>query len=243
MRRILTLALGVLLGQWLAYGGVPSPAEFDTRAHGAFARHDYVEAARLWTHAVSLQPDNATFHYQRGVALARLGQSQSASDAYQLALMLGPSEEVARLAREGLVELRGPAPQARALQTDVPLEASRGVWIAPVTINGRHHARFLVDTGSAVTIVAPAAALALGLRATTDADPIELQTLSGKAAGRPAVLPSLALGEVELTQVPVVIHEPGPELDGILGNTVLSRYQVILDADRRLLRLRQFSSR
>ena len=243
MRRVLTLAVGVILGQWLAYGTLRSPAEFDTLAVNAFTRHDYVEAARQWTHAVSLQPDNATFHYLRGTALARLGQRQSASDAYQLALMLEPPEDIARLAREGLAELRKPATPGRARETDVGVEPSRGVWVAVVTINGTHEGRFLVDTGSSVTIVSPAAAAMLGLTLTPVADSIELQTLAGKTAGQRSVVRSLAIGEVELTDVPVVVHEPGPGLDGILGNTVLGRYQVTLDADRRVLHLRQVQDR
>jgi aspartyl protease family protein len=112
--------------------------------------------------------------------------------------------------------------------------------VAVVTINGTHEGRFLIDTGSSVTIVSPAAAAMLGLTLTPADDSIELQTLAGKTAGQRSVLRSLAIGSVELSDVPVVVHEPGPGLDGILGNTVLGRYQVTLDADRRVLHLRQF---
>jgi hypothetical protein len=37
--------------------------------------------------------------------------------------------------------------------------------------------------------------------------------------------------------LPVVVHDPGPGLDGILGNTFLSHYRLTLDSDRRQLRL------
>jgi predicted aspartyl protease len=240
MRRWLTLGVGVLVGQWLAYGGTQSPAQFDTLAMGAFTRHDYVEAAQLWTRAVSLQPDNAVFHYLRGTALARLGQRQSATDAYQLALMLEPPADVARLVREGLSQLSRPASGGRSWETYMPVESSGGVWIAVVTINGTHEGRFLVDTGSSVTIVSPAAATMLALPLGSEAGAIELQTLAGKTAGRRSTLRSLTMGAVELRDVPIVVHDPGPGLDGILGNTVLGRYRVTLDADRHLLHLRQF---
>jgi hypothetical protein len=36
----------------------------------------------------------------------------------------------------------------------------------------------------------------------------------------------------------VIVHAPGGDLDGILGNTFLNRWDVTLDPDRRLLRLR-----
>ena len=240
MRQLLTLLLGIVIGQWLAFSGVQSPAQFDTLATSAFTRHDYVEAAQLWTRALTLQPDNAAFHYHRATALARLGQRQSAADAYQLALMLQPPADLARLVREGLSELRVPRSGGRLSEALVPVEFSRGVWVAIVTINGTHEGRFLVDTGSSVTIVSPGAARMLGLPIVQDDDAVELQTLAGKTAGRRATLRSLGMGDVELRDIPVVVHDAGPGLDGILGNSVLGRYRVTLDADRRLLHLRPF---
>jgi len=44
---------------------------------------------------------------------------------------------------------------------------------------------------------------------------------------------------LEMRDAPVVLHDPGSGLDGILGNTFLSRYRVTVDADRRVLVLRQ----
>ena len=83
----------------------------------------------------------------------------------------------------------------------VHLEEARGVWIVDVLLNGAHPARFLVDTGSSVTLA------------------------------------SLRVGTAELRDVPVVLHDPGPGIDGILGNTVLARYRLTLDSDRHLLQL------
>ncbi len=240
MRRLLALMVGIVIGQWLAFSGVESPARFDTLATNAFTRHDYVEAAQLWTRAVSLRPDNPVFHYLRGTALARLGQRQSAWDAYQLALTLDPPSDVAKAVRDALSQLRVPTTAGRTAETAVPVELSRGVWVVVVTINGTHEGRFLVDTGSSVTIVSPAAADMLRLPVHEHGDGIELQTLAGKTAGRRSTFRSLAMGGVELHDVPVVVHDPGPGLDGILGNTVLGRYRVTLDADRRLLHLRPF---
>ena len=40
------------------------------------------------------------------------------------------------------------------------------------------------------------------------------------------------------TTSPAVVHDPGLELDGILGNSFLGRFVVTLDADRRLLHLK-----
>ncbi|MBI1735660.1 MAG: TIGR02281 family clan AA aspartic protease [Candidatus Rokubacteria bacterium] len=240
MRRWLTLAIGTLIGQWLAFSGITSPAEMHTLGLVAFARNDYAEAARMWSHAVSLQPDNPTFHYLRATALARLGHATSAADAYQLALLHEPSEPLAKLAADGLARLasaRTGAPGA-APEATVPLEASRGVWVAHVTVNGAHAARFLVDTGASVTLVSPRFARTLGLAALPGTTMMPLQTVAGQTTGASAVLASVRLGTAEARDVPAVVHDPGLDLDGILGNSFLGRFIVTFDADRRLLHLR-----
>ena len=119
----------------------------------------------------------------------------------------------------------------------MPLEEARGVWIVAVLLNGSRPARFLVDTGSSVTLLSPALGSSLGLGQAPARNPVELQTLSGLTTGSSGRLASLKVGSAELHDVPVVLHDPGPGIDGILGNTVLGRYRVTVDGDRRLLHL------
>jgi Flp pilus assembly protein TadD len=78
MRRIFGFLAGVVVGQWLVFGATLSPADLHSRAAAAYDRRDYVEALRLWSQAVSLQPAEARFHYLRGQALANLGMRTSA---------------------------------------------------------------------------------------------------------------------------------------------------------------------
>jgi hypothetical protein len=240
MRRALGFLIGVFVGQWLVFGGAPSPAGLHTRAAHAYEQRDYVEALRLWSHAVSLQPDNPSFHYFRGAALANLGLRLSAADAYQMTLFLDPPREVARKALEGLARLNGPVPTADAPGADVtvPLEPGLGVWITPVIVNGTHTGRFLVDTGSSVTVVSPAFARVLGVAPQGPSERVELQTLAGRTAGPSAIVASLRVGSAEVRDAPIVLHDPGSGLDGILGNTFLGRYRMTVDGDRRQLHLR-----
>ena len=49
------------------------------------------------------------------------------------------------------------------------------------------------------------------------------------------------MGDALLHDAPVVLHDPGPGVDGILGNTFLSHYLVTVDADRRQLALRSLA--
>jgi predicted aspartyl protease len=64
-----------------------------------------------------------------------------------------------------------------------------------------------------------------------------LQTISGLTSGHVVTIPSLRVGEVEAQDVVAVVHDVGPSMDGILGNTFLSRFTVTLDPERGLLRL------
>jgi clan AA aspartic protease (TIGR02281 family) len=237
VRRALTLVLGVLIGQWLAFGAPTSPADLHAVGMAAWDKRDYAEALRVWSHAVTLQPDNAILHFRRATALAELGQRHAAADAFRLALIFEPPPSVAHLAIQALSRLETPERPADEADTTVDVEPSRGVWVVAVVLNGERRARFLVDTGSSVTVVAPALAKPLGLDRAAPMATIELQTLAGLTAGPVVTLSSLKVGTTVLRDLPVVIHDPGPGVDGILGNTVLNRYRVTLDADRRLLQL------
>src|SRR5215470_12805718 len=105
MHRCLTLVVGILIGQWLAFGAGPSPADLYSVGLAAWERRDYPEALRLWSHGATLQPGDAVLQFWRASALARLGQRHAAADAFRLALMLDPPQSVAMLAREELAAL------------------------------------------------------------------------------------------------------------------------------------------
>src|SRR5438445_176293 len=81
-------------------------------------------------------------------------------------------------------------------------------------------------------------AAAAGLKAAPGREAIELQTLGGRTRGPSAIVASVQVGDALLRDVPVVLHDPGPGVDGILGNTFLGHYQVTVDAGRRQLALR-----
>jgi predicted aspartyl protease len=236
MRRVLTFVLGVMIGQWLVFGAAASPAEYHLRAQRAMEARDYLEAMQLWSQAAAMQPSEPTFHYYRGTALARLGLKVSAIDAFQMALLLDPPARLARLVLQEMARLNQSGVTVQ--ETTVPLEHGLGVWIARVVVNDSRTGRFLVDTGSSVTVLSPTLAADVGIAGGAASTPVELQTLGGRTAGPPAIVGSLRVGSLELRDAPVVLHDPGPGLDGILGNTFLSRYQVTVDADRRQLHLR-----
>ena len=234
MRRIFGFLAGVVVGQWLVFGGALSPADLHSRAAVAWDHRDYPEALRLWSQAVTLQPGNAQFHYLRGRALAALGLRASAADAYQVTVLLEPQSTVAREAIAGLASLQ---PTPTEGEVTAPIESGLGVWIVPASINGRR-GRFLLDTGSSVIVVGPSLAKAAGVTATSGRDAVELHTLGGRTSAPSTNVESVSVGTAELRNVPVVLHDPGPGVDGILGNTFLSHYQITVDGDRRQVVLR-----
>src|SRR5262249_20692363 len=124
MRRCLTLVVGVLIGQWLAFGAHPSPADLHRLRFVAWERHDCSEARRSWSHGAGLRPGDAVLQFWRASALAR----------------------------QELASLDAASVTATEAETTDPMEPSRGVWVASVVNNGDRRARFLVDTGSSVTL-------------------------------------------------------------------------------------------
>lgn len=239
MRRWLILCVGIVIGQWLGFSSLDSPADVHRQARAAWARADFDEAARQWSRAVSLQPHNAYFNYMRASALARLGHHHAAADALQITLLLQPDEPLARQIRDDLSTLTRPVAPPGA-ESVIPLESSRGVWVAPVIVNGRHHGRFLVDTGASVVVLSPA--FAARVAAKRRGETLEMETLSGRTAAPWASVASLRVGTAEMLDAQVVIHSPGGDLDGILGNTFLNRWDVSVEPDRRVLRLRPIQS-
>jgi clan AA aspartic protease (TIGR02281 family) len=230
--------VGILIGQWLAFGAIESPATADRQAREAWQRSDWQEAARQWSRAVSLQPDNAYFNYMRAASLTRLGHRHGAADALRVALLLDPEKALAARIRTDLETLTVAAPGPPHGGGTAPLEHGRGVWIVSVLVNDRHGGRFLVDTGSSVVVIAPRFAAKVGATM-RGSDTLELATLAGRTRAPWATLASLRVGGAEVRDADVVVHDPGLEVDGILGNSFLGRWDVSVDPDRRLLSLRR----
>jgi aspartyl protease family protein len=120
----------------------------------------------------------------------------------------------------------------------IPLERAGGGWLAEVVVNGTRTARFLVDTGASICVIGPDLARELGIEPGPGARTIQLQTLSGRTSGALVTIPSLRVGDVEGHDVPAVVHDTGPLMDGILGNTFLGRFAVTVDPARNALVLR-----
>ena len=231
-----------LLGLILVGSIAASGSDLNEAGKAAYARGDYAAAERLFSRALAQAPDEPLLHYHRGVALMRLSRWREASAAFETALRLNPHRGVAVVAREGLRSLapllREPAPRsARSDDAAVSLRRVGGNWVAQVRLNDSRTAQFLVDTGASTCVISPGLASALGIEPDRQAPPVLLQTMSGLTSGHLVTIPSLRVGDTEAQDVIAVVHPLGPSMDGILGNTFLSRFTVTLDPERGLLRL------
>jgi len=209
----------------------------------AYERGDFTTAERLFSQALAQAPGDPLLHYHRGVALMRLSRWREASEEFEATLRLNPPRDVEVAAREGTRSLapalREPAPRnTRSDDTPVSLRRIGGNWIAQVRLNDLRTAQFLVDTGASTCVISPELAKALGVEPDARLPAIPMQTLSGMTSGRLVTIPSVRVGESEAQNVVAVVYPLGlPMMDGILGNTFLSRFTVTLDPERGLLHL------
>jgi clan AA aspartic protease (TIGR02281 family) len=238
-RRALLLPL---LGLILAGSVAATVSGLNEAGKAAYAKGDYTAAERLFGQALAQAPDEPLLHYHQGITLMRLSRWREASAAFEAALRLNPPEDVAAAAREGIRSLgpllRQPAARGPATEeTTVTLQRIGGNWFAQVRLNDARTARFLVDTGASTCVISPGLATALDIHPDRQAQPVPLETISGLTRGHVVTIPSLRVGDVEAQGVIAVVHPLGPSMDGILGNTFLSRFTMTLDSERGVLRL------
>ena len=231
-----------LLGLILVGSVAATVSGLNEAGKAAYGKGDYTAAERLFSQALAQAPDEPLLHYHQGITLMRLSRWREASAAFEAALRLNPPEDVAAAAREGIRSLgpllRQPAARGPATEeTTVTLQRIGGNWFAQVRLNDARTARFLVDTGASTCVISPGLATALDIHPDRQAQPVPLETISGLTRGHVVTIPSLRVGDVEAQGVIAVVHPLGPSMDGILGNTFLSRFTMTLDSERGVLRL------
>ena len=235
-----TLAAGGLLMILVLLATVGATvSDLNEAGKAAYALGDYPEAERIFSQASAQAPEDPLLHYHRAVALTRLHRWKEASEAYEAVLRLDPPPELAAAAHEGF---RTVVPLTRTRsdpgESEISLRRTLGGWVTEVVLNDTKTARFLVDTGASVCVISPELAGVLGNDPGPGAPSVALHTLSGRTKGTLVTIASLRVGQAEAKDVPAVIHEPGPGIDGILGNSFLSLYTVTLDPERGVLNLR-----
>ncbi|MGH7340749.1 MAG: retropepsin-like aspartic protease, partial [Candidatus Rokuibacteriota bacterium] len=105
-----------------------------------------------------------------------------------------------------------------------------------VILNDTQQATFLVDTGAAACAITPELAEAVGIVSDPGVPPVLVRGVTGSTWGRRVTIPAIRVGETEAHDV-VAFVLPLSGMQGILGNTFLSRYLATLDPAQGLLTL------
>lgn len=119
-----------------------------------------------------------------------------------------------------------------SLATETYLRKNSNVIFVTATING-HEGKFVVDTGASYVALNRGFARRAGVPETGRT--ISMQTASGR---HPAILShadSVAVGKMKTSDVAVVVPtngDMGKDIDGLLGQSYLSRFQVSIQPDR-----------
>ena len=202
--------------------------------------------------AVSMDPDEPDFIFNLGQAAARSEKYKEAADAYERFLMIAPKTDTDRRDRIlGLIDFLRYLGRQGSLyvpsgghRSTVSFEATDNRPIIEVRVNGnRQPLRFVLDTGSGMSVISDETAKRIGIKAVAKGGLARAVGGGGKFEIVYGFLNSIEIGSAKVGNVPVYIrkffdsHIP---VDGYLGLSVVSKYLTAVDyGTRRMSLLRQ----
>jgi clan AA aspartic protease (TIGR02281 family) len=134
-----------------------------------------------------------------------------------------------------------PKPQERS-EPSLPEKISEPEWITvdlvrsgevsftEVVLNGRIRQHFIVDTGASFTVISREAARELGITIDENTPVIPITTASSVILNPLVTLRSIRVGRAEVENVDVLVHNLPGSSAGLLGNSFLSKFKVVLDS-------------
>lgn len=226
----------------------------DAPAIAGLAMVDFYEnrldqALRGLRRASSLEPDEPDYVFNLGQAAARSERYKEAADAYERFLSIAPKTDADRRGRiRGLIDFLRYLGKQSALyvpsgesKTLVPFESFDERPILRVRVNGgKEELRFVLDTGSGMSVVSEQTAKRLGLRPVAQGGLARAVGGGGKFGIVYGFLSSLEIGDVRVQNVPVYIRrfydEKNP-VDGYVGLSIISKFIATVDYGKRLFSL------
>ena len=191
--------------------------------------------------AVELDSSEPDYIFNLGQATARSERYKEAADAYERFLTIAPKTDSDRRDRiRGLIDfLRYLGKQSSLYvlagknKTDLIFESVDGRPVLNVRVNGgKENLKFVLDTGSGMSVVSDVTARKLGLRPVARGGLARAVGGGGKFEIVYGFLSSLELGDVKVDSVPVYIrhfYDSAVPVDGYLGLSVISRFIAALD--------------
>jgi len=112
----------------------------------------------------------------------------------------------------------------------VDLVRSGEVSFTEVVLNERVKQYFIVDTGASFTVISREAAKELGITIDESTPLIPITTASSVIFNPLVTLRSIRVGKAEVENVDALVHNLPGGSAGLLGNSFLSKFRVVLDS-------------
>jgi predicted aspartyl protease/Flp pilus assembly protein TadD len=191
--------------------------------------------------AADIDPNEPDYVFNLGQAAARSERYKEAADAYERFLVIAPRTDADRRARiRGLIDFLRYLGQQGSLydlqgadRTVLEFEAPDYRPIIKLRINGsKEYMRFVLDTGSGMSVLSEDTARKLGVKAVARGGLARAVGGGGRFEIVYGYLNSIDIGEMRVTNVPVYIrhffdeHNP---VDGYLGIAALGRLRTTVD--------------
>ncbi len=179
--------------------------------------------------------DYAAYHRHLGERLYQQGRYVEAERSLGRAVELDPSYAA---------ELQGTLQESRQRRStasliEVPLQSLGNAIFVTVRLNNRPELyTFLLDTGATYSAINMRTLLRLGLEnvLASSGTPVQLETANGTVSAGSIRLDSINLAGAIVEQVPVVVLEELDDIDGLLGLSFLSHFDIeINQRDSKLL--------
>ena len=235
-------ALSIQSSESLAVAGLAMVDFYENRLDSAI---------RGLRRASNMEPDEPDYIFNLGQAAARSEAYREAADAYERFLAVAPKTDVDRRARiRGLIDfLRYLGKQGSLYipggrdRTEVAFQSVDSRPILQVRVNGdKDPLRFVLDTGSGMSVVSVKTAERLGLRSVARGGMARAVGGGGKFEIVYGFLSSLEVGEVKVENVPVYIRhffDDKSSIDGYLGLSMISKFVADVDYGARKFTLQR----
>ena len=115
---------------------------------------------------------------------------------------------------------------------EVPIVRSGEVWVTDVLLNGREKQPFVVDTGASFTLISRQTANNLGITIDESTPFLPIVTASDVVLNPLVTLRSVRAGRAEVESVDTLVHNLPGQTAGLLGNSFLSKFRVVIDSGK-----------
>lgn len=120
---------------------------------------------------------------------------------------------------------------------EVSLHRKHELWLTEVLLNGKVRRHFILDSGASFTLINRQTANELGLTVDENTPFIPVSTVSGVILAPLVTLKSVQVGKAELENVEALIYTMPSDNEGLLGNSFLNKFRVVIDSNHGKLTL------